>query len=213
MRCRFRPLVREPCINSGLPDWMTVGDVRFVGLLLRQCKLYFVILLVPIMTASACDSGFSRSMKASGQPSGSGNSSTAGSTLPGRGHSPLTVTWVSSLGPPAPPAPPSTLDWYTALVNRQCVSVMAPPGASRSLSTLVRGVRAACIAATGASPSVTKHWNIATQAYEELAGMQMPCEEGAAQNLLGRLVQAHRRDTEARISIVLPAPGQQTGCG
>jgi hypothetical protein len=80
------------------------------------------------------------------------------------------------------------------------------------LNTLVRGVQAACGAATGTSSSLTEDWSIATQAYGELAGMQMRCEEGAALGLLGRLVQAHQKDPEARISINLPAPELQTEC-
>jgi len=74
-------------------------------------------------------------------------------------------------------------------------------------------VQAACLAATGAGPSAIEDWKIATRAYDELAGMQMPCEQGAALALLGRLVQAHREDPEALISIVLPTPEQQTPCG
>jgi hypothetical protein len=55
---------------------------------------------------------------------------------------------------------------------------------------------------------------MATQAYDQLAAMSapMPCEEGAAAALLGRLVQAHQQDPEAKIQIVLPPPGQQDEC-
>lgn len=102
--------------------------------------------------------------------------------------------------------------WYTALALRQCDSVVAPPDASPSLNTLVLGVQAACSAATGTSSSLTEDWSVATQKYGELAGMQMPCEEGAALDLLGRLVQAHQKDPEARISISLPLPEQQSKC-
>jgi hypothetical protein len=208
-----------------------------------------------LVAVSACGTGSSQPTAPSGQPSGSGNSPTAGYALPGRSHHPLTVPWVSSLSPGAPgggtpppssgsTSPPlpgsaspssenslsssgssslsaetgvlslteSNSDWYTALAYRHCDSVVAPSDASPSLNTLVRGVQAACIAATGAGPSATEDWNIATQAYDELAGMQMPCEQGAALALLGRLVQAHREDPEALISIVLPAPEQQTEC-
>jgi hypothetical protein len=103
-------------------------------------------------------------------------------------------------------------DWYTALAYRHCDSVIAPPDASASLDTLVRGVQAACNAAIGASSSRTEDWSVATQAYAELAGMQMPCQEGAALDLLGRLVQTHQKDPEAPISINLPPPEQQSEC-
>ena len=103
-------------------------------------------------------------------------------------------------------------DWYTALVNVQCGSVVAPPDASDSLSKLVRGVQAACDAVTAANTSAAEDWSLASQVYAELAGMPMPCEETVALDLLARLVQAHQEDPEATIQIVSPDPGQQSEC-
>jgi hypothetical protein len=89
---------------------------------------------------------------------------------------------------------------------------VAPPDAPDSLSELVRGVQAACNAVTGAGASAAEDWSTASQAYADLAGMSMPCEEAAALDLLGRLVQAHQEDPEAQIEIASPSPGPQGEC-
>ena len=81
--------------------------MRFVGPLLHQRRLCIIIFLVSLVTASACGTGSSSSTAASSQPPESGNSPTAGFTLRGRSHPPVTVTWVSSLSPTGAPSSPA----------------------------------------------------------------------------------------------------------